>query len=136
MKRSRFTESQIVEILKEADAGLPANEVWRERLLAGLKFYFATVYLTGKLTDEAAFRQITRRYSCGILAIPKEVVMETDVMTVHELCDYLRVHRSTIYRLLRTDAIPAFRVGSDWRFTRSRIDEWCAEQQQKPVDFL
>ena len=52
--------------------------------------------------------------------------METDVMTVNELCDYLRVHRSTIYRLLRTDAIPAFRVGSDWRFTRSRIDEWCA----------
>ena len=31
MKRSRFSESQIVEILKEADAGLPANEVWRKR---------------------------------------------------------------------------------------------------------
>jgi putative transposase len=30
MKRSRFSESQIVEILKEADAGLPANEVWRK----------------------------------------------------------------------------------------------------------
>jgi hypothetical protein len=30
MKRARFTESQIVEILKEADAGLPANEVWRK----------------------------------------------------------------------------------------------------------
>ena len=62
--------------------------------------------------------------------------METDVMTVHELCDYLQVCRSTIYRLLRTDAIPAFRVGSDWRFTRSHIDEWCSEQQQKLVDLL
>jgi excisionase family DNA binding protein len=55
--------------------------------------------------------------------------METDVMTV-KLCDYLRVHKSTIYRLLRTDGIPAFRVGSDWRFTRSRIDKWCAERHQ------
>jgi excisionase family DNA binding protein len=41
--------------------------------------------------------------------------METDVMTVHELCDYLRVHRATIYRLLRTQSIPAFRVSADWR---------------------
>jgi len=30
MKRARFTEGQIVELLKEADAGLPANEVWRK----------------------------------------------------------------------------------------------------------
>jgi hypothetical protein len=29
MKRSRFMESQIVEILKEADAGLPANPATR-----------------------------------------------------------------------------------------------------------
>jgi excisionase family DNA binding protein len=72
----------------------------------------------------------------NVLANTEGVAMETDVMTVNELCDYLRVHRSTIYRLLRTDAIPAFRVGSDWRFTRSRIDEWCAEQQQKGIDFI
>jgi excisionase family DNA binding protein len=57
--------------------------------------------------------------------------MQTEVMTVHELCDYLQVSRGTIYRLLRTDGIPAFRVGSDWRFTRSRIEEWCIGRQQK-----
>jgi hypothetical protein len=30
MKRSRFTESQIVDILKEADGGLPVSEIWRK----------------------------------------------------------------------------------------------------------
>ena len=37
MKRARFTESQIVEILKEADARLPANEVWRKHGAAAIE---------------------------------------------------------------------------------------------------
>jgi hypothetical protein len=44
MKRSRFTESQIVEILKEADVGLPANEVWRKHGISS-----ATYYIYGRL---------------------------------------------------------------------------------------
>ena len=28
--KSRCTESQIVAILKEADAGVPVNEIWRK----------------------------------------------------------------------------------------------------------
>jgi excisionase family DNA binding protein len=47
-----------------------------------------------------------------------------DIMTVRELAEYLRAHPSTIYRLLRQGKLPAFRVGSDWRFSRDAIDHW------------
>jgi excisionase family DNA binding protein len=47
---------------------------------------------------------------------------------VNEVADYLRVHRSTIYRLLRQHGIPAFRIGSDWRFNIEEIDRWRERQ--------
>lgn len=43
MKRSRFTESQIVEILKEADTGLPVNEVWRKHGISSATYYVLQV---------------------------------------------------------------------------------------------
>ena len=46
------------------------------------------------------------------------------VMTVRELAAYLRVHPSTIYRLLKHNQIPAFHMGSDWRFNIETIDSW------------
>jgi excisionase family DNA binding protein len=46
------------------------------------------------------------------------------VLTVQEVSTYLRVHPSTIYRMLKKNLLPAFRVGSDWRFTVEAIDKW------------
>jgi excisionase family DNA binding protein len=56
-----------------------------------------------------------------------------NVMTVREVSAYLRVHPSTVYRLLKHNQIPAFRIGSDWRFNIKAIDHWCL-QQGKPDD--
>lgn len=50
--------------------------------------------------------------------------MPTKVLTVKEAADYLRIHTSTIYRLLKKKQLPAFRVGSDWRFNVEDIDRW------------
>jgi excisionase family DNA binding protein len=49
---------------------------------------------------------------------------DSKVMTVKELSGYLKVHPSTIYRQLRRGQLPAFKVGSDWRFNVESIDRW------------
>jgi excisionase family DNA binding protein len=54
---------------------------------------------------------------------------EQKVMTVSELAVYLRVHQTTVYRLLKNGKIPAFRVGSDWRFNIEDIEAWARGQQ-------
>jgi len=51
------------------------------------------------------------------------------LITVRELAAYLRVHPTTVYRLLRQEKIPSFRVGSDWRFDREAIERWMSEKQ-------
>ncbi|MFZ0658162.1 MAG: helix-turn-helix domain-containing protein [Candidatus Binataceae bacterium] len=52
----------------------------------------------------------------------------TKVLTVNELAEYLRVHRSTIYRLLKKGQLPGFKIGSDWRFNVEVIDDWRLRQ--------
>jgi excisionase family DNA binding protein len=53
------------------------------------------------------------------------------VLTVNELAHYLKVHPSTIYRLLKNRQLPGFKIGSDWRFNLEEIDRWRLESQRK-----
>jgi putative transposase len=39
MRQSTFTETQIVAILKEADAGRPVHEIWRKYRLSSATYY-------------------------------------------------------------------------------------------------
>ena len=49
---------------------------------------------------------------------------DEEILTISELSAHLRVHPTTIYRLLREGRIPGFRVGSAWRFNRASIEKW------------
>jgi excisionase family DNA binding protein len=53
---------------------------------------------------------------------------EAKVITIGELGEYLRVHRSTLYRLLKKGQLPGFKIGSDWRFNVETIDQWRMQQ--------
>jgi excisionase family DNA binding protein len=48
----------------------------------------------------------------------------TDVVNVDGVAQFLHVHSSTVYRLLKQKRIPAFKVGSDWRFNMDSIERW------------
>jgi len=49
-------------------------------------------------------------------------------LTTEEVLEYLNVNLRTVYRLIKAGKIPAVRVGRQWRFSKSDIDEWLARQ--------
>ena len=55
-------------------------------------------------------------------------------MNVREVSAYLHVHPGTIYKLLKRHQIPAFHVGSDWRFNIETIDKWRSEMEAGAPD--
>jgi excisionase family DNA binding protein len=67
-------------------------------------------------------------------ALAKDLIWhpsESDqILTATEVTEYLNIRRSSLYRLLKHKDIPAFRVGSDWRFSQQRIDRWRSARQK------
>lgn len=55
-----------------------------------------------------------------------------EILTVMEVATWLRIHPSTLYRMLNRQAIPAFKVGTDWRFRRCDVENWITAK----ADFL
>jgi len=50
--------------------------------------------------------------------------MQDTLLTTSQVARYLKVDKFTIYRLVAQKKIPAFRVGSQWRFRKSMLDAW------------
>jgi HSP20 family protein len=46
------------------------------------------------------------------------------ILTAEEAAEYLKMALSTLYRYMRTGQVPCFKVGNQWRFKRSVLDQW------------
>lgn len=57
--------------------------------------------------------------------------MVSDVMTMEEVADYLKLKLKTAYAVAARGDIPGFKVGGQWRFRKSEIDQWIKEQERK-----
>jgi len=50
--------------------------------------------------------------------------MNGDILTIPEVAALLRIAEKTVYTLAQRNEIPAFKVGSQWRFSRTAIKSW------------
>lgn len=50
--------------------------------------------------------------------------MNTNWLTVLEAAKYLKLGRSTVYRLANEGKLPAHKFGRQWRFDAAELDEW------------
>lgn len=56
---------------------------------------------------------------------------KSELMTAAETCRYLKITSRTLYRYLRSRQIPAFKLGKEWRFVRSDLEQWIRDRTQR-----
>ncbi|MEK6749949.1 MAG: helix-turn-helix domain-containing protein [Pseudomonadota bacterium] len=54
-------------------------------------------------------------------------ISSSDVMTLDELSVYLKIPKSTLYKLVQEGRLPGQKIGKQWRFGKQGIDQWLAE---------
>lgn len=74
----------------------------------------------------------TRRESCAGGTRPNvgggEAVPTDAVFTIDDLVVYLKLPKSTLYKLAQEGKVPGQKVGRHWRFHREMIDSWLKNQ--------
>jgi excisionase family DNA binding protein len=54
--------------------------------------------------------------------------LTSSIYTLREVAEYLKVTERTVYRLLASRSIPAFKVGGSWRFRLTDLNIWIERQ--------
>lgn len=57
---------------------------------------------------------------------------ERDILNLREASEFLNCHPSTIYRLVKSNQIPAFRLGGSWRFVKPELRRWIKGMMEWP----
>lgn len=52
------------------------------------------------------------------------------IMTLEEVARFLRLNKSTIYRMAREGMLPAWKLGNVWRFKKEAIEDWIVNSQR------
>jgi excisionase family DNA binding protein len=53
-----------------------------------------------------------------------DTTRDREILTVIEVARFLRVPKSTVYKLARVGKLPASKIGKHWRFLRRDIHDW------------
>lgn len=55
---------------------------------------------------------------------------DDQVLTIDELSAYLKIAKSTLYKLAQEGRLPGQKIGKHWRFRKASIDRWLEETNQ------
>src|SRR5438270_11877558 len=55
---------------------------------------------------------------------PAEAPPAGEVLTLAEAAAYLRIPEEEVLRLVQTDGLPGRRLGEEWRFLKSALQDW------------
>lgn len=53
---------------------------------------------------------------------------EKEIMTAKDVANYLGFSKNWVYRQVEAGEIPGTRLGGNWRFKKSVIDEWLEDK--------
>ncbi len=56
-----------------------------------------------------------------------------EIMTLEETAKYLKIGKSTLYKMAREGKIPAVKIANQWRFRKDEIDKWLQEIRNKEI---
>jgi excisionase family DNA binding protein len=57
--------------------------------------------------------------------------MDKLIFSAKEAAAYLGVSRDSVYDLCRAGKVPGFKVGGQWRFSKSELDAWVVRESRK-----
>jgi excisionase family DNA binding protein len=55
---------------------------------------------------------------------------EKPYLTVEDVAKRFGVNVTTVYRLVQHGKLPAFKIGNQWRFSETRLEEWVADRER------
>jgi len=58
----------------------------------------------------------------------------TEILTAKQVAEYLHIHPLTVQRYARDGMIPAFKIGTDWRFHKKYIEKWIKQKHTINMD--
>lgn len=59
-------------------------------------------------------------------------VKHDEILTIDGLAVYLKISKSTLYKLAVADKLPGQKIGKRWRFHKDAIDAWMMRDLKKP----
>jgi len=54
-----------------------------------------------------------------------------EILTIEELAEYLKISRSTLYKLAQDGSLPGAKIGKRWRFHKDAIDNWLGQHPDR-----